>query len=203
MKLINTACNFEIDYNEIYSSTKLTTANQKLLLLILLSNHKKYNTKHYSFTLTEELCKTLNISSPTFRKERNAIESLGLFTVKVKKNDKMVVAETKDRRHLNLYYYPNWERLSSLGFIKSARGFKDNLDLGTEITFKNMNLLNPDHHYNVVYTKLDKDGEKTTSLRKEVRLGSAIKGNLTIQNHELTNYQVPRNFTITYLGVLS
>jgi hypothetical protein len=125
MKLINTKQNFEVNHDEVYSSSKLTNSNQKILLLTLLSNHKKYNTKHYSFTLSDELCKVLNVSNPTFRKERDKLESLNLIAVKVKIGDKMQIAKAEHRKHLNLYYYPNWDRLNELGFIKLKKHFKD------------------------------------------------------------------------------
>lgn len=201
MNLINTKQNFEVNHDEVYSSSKLTTSNQKILLLTLLSNHKKYNTKHYSFTLSEELCKVLNVSNPTFRKERDKLESLNLFVVKVKIGEKMQIAKAEHRRHLNLYYYPNWDRLNELGFIKLRKHFKDVFELGTIINVENMKKLEDEIFYNCFYYDLDTDNMRKGKGIKVVKTGIEIRRGLNIQRSSFKKDCTTKNSELTYQGL--
>lgn len=201
MKLINTKQNFEVNHDEVYSSSKLTNSNQKILLLTLLSNHKKYNTKHYSFTLSEELCKVLNVSNPTFRKERDKLESLNLFVVKVKIGEKMQIAKAEQRKHLNLYYYPNWDRLNELGFIKLKKHFKDVFDLGTVINVENMKKLDGETYYNCFYYDLDLDNKRKGRGMRVVKNGSEIRRSLNIEHSSFKKHDIAKSCELTYQGL--
>lgn len=201
MKLINPKQNFEVNHDEVYSSSKLTNSNQKILLLTLLSNHKKYNTKHYSFTLSEELCEVLKVSNPTFRKERDKLEALNLFVVKVKIGEKMQIAKAKDRKHLNLYYYPNWDRLNELGFIKIKKHFKDVFELGTVINVENMKKLVDETYYNCLYYDLDLENKRKGRGMRIVKNGIEIRRSLNIEHSSFKKHGIPKSSELTYQGL--
>ena len=201
MKLINPKQDFEVNHDEVYSSSKLTNSNQKILLLTLLSNHKKYNTKHYSFTLSDELCKVLSVTNPTFRNARDKLESLNLFVVKVKIGEKMRIAKVEDRKHLNLYYYPNWDRLNELGFIKLKKHFKDVFDPGTVINVENMKKLDDEIYYNCFYYDLELDNRRKGRGIKVVKTGIEIKRGLNIEQSSFKINGTPKSCEFTYQGL--
>lgn len=201
MKLINPKQDFEIVLENVLSSKILTNSNQKTLLLILLCNHKKYNMRHYSFTLSDELCDVLNVSNPTFRKERDRLESLNLIFVKSMIDGKMVVAERSERKHTNLYYYFNWQRLHELGFIKLMKGFNDVFNIGEITDFYNMKKLNDEVDYNYICYTLNDLQKRIGSGRKMVLTGKELKGRLKILNNNFKHFNTPIDCEYVYHGL--
>lgn len=184
MEKFNPKQDFDVLNDNIYSSSILTNSNQKMLLLILLSNHKKFNTKHYSFTSSEELCLALNVSNPTFRKERDKLESLNLISVKIKLDGKMKLVDRVLRKHSNLYYYPNFAKLSDLGFIKLIKRFSEPLTLNDIITPENVKKLKDEVYYEFKYYNLNDEKKRVGIPSKEVKSGKEIKRNIKIMMNQ-------------------
>lgn len=200
MKLINPKQDFEVVLNEVLSSKILSNSNQKILLLVLLANHKKYNMKHYSFTLSEELCNVLNVSNPTFRKDRQVLEDLNLIYIKVKRFGRMENVPKNNRKHLNLYYYFNWQKLSEIGFIELKKGYHDVFNIGEEITIENMKRLIDDKYYNLIYYYLDKDKKRIDNSVKKTQLGKEVKGSIRGKK-SFAGFEPPIFYEITYHGI--
>lgn len=200
MKLINPKQDFDVVLDSILSSEILITSNQKMLLLILLSNHKRYNMKHYKFTLSEELCKVLNVSNPTFRKERGKLEEMSLIYIKAKICGKMEVVKSAERKHQNLYYHFNWPRLQELGFIQLKKGFNDLFNIGEIITMQNMKRFEDDKYYNMIYYYLNNEKERIDSGFKKVELGRDIKSSMRSKKM-FANFDDPIYYDITYHGL--
>lgn len=198
MKLINPKQDFEIILENILSSEILNNSNQKALLLILLCNHKRFNRRHYSFTLSDELCNVLNVSNPTFRKERDILEALNLIIIKVEVNGAMKVAEKSQRKHSNLYYYFNWSRLHELGFIKMEKGYKDIFNIGDVMNLAKADKLNDELHYNFICYDLQLK-EKNKGHRR-VLTGKEIKRSLRIMIGN-SKHGTPIECEYTYHGL--
>ena len=198
MKLINPKQDFEIILENILASEILSNSNQKTLLLVLLCNHKKFNKRHYSFTLSDELCSVLNVSNPTFRKERDKLESLNLIFIKVEVNGVMKIAEKAQRKHSNLYYYFNWHRLHELGFIKMEKGFKDIYNIGVVMDLVKADKLNDELRYNFIRYNLEQ--EKRSRGQKQVLTGKDIKISLRILTNNL-KYGNPIDCEYAYHGL--
>ncbi|MFH6963185.1 hypothetical protein ACHRVK_12370 [Flavobacterium plurextorum] len=198
MKLINPRQDFEIILENILSSEILNNSNQKMLLLILLCNHKKFNKRHYSFTLSDELCSVLNVSNPTFRKERDKLELLNLIFIKVEVNGKMKVAEKTQRKHSNLYYYFNWQRLHELGFIKMEKGLKDIFNIGDIMNLEKVSKLNDELHYNFACYNLER--KVRGNGKREVLSGKDIKVRLRIMANNL-KHGTPIDYEYAYYGL--
>lgn len=185
MKLITPKQDFETVLENVLSSKILTNSNQKTLLLILLCNHKKYNMRHYSFTLSDELCNVLNVSNPTFRKERDKLESLNLIIVKAMIDGKMVVVDRSQRKHTNLYYYFNWQRLHELGFIKLKKSFNDVFNIGETTDLYKVNKLNDEVAYNYICYNLSDSKIRKGNGMKMVVTGKELKIKLKILKNNL------------------
>ncbi|MDR6761828.1 hypothetical protein J2Y38_002037 [Flavobacterium sp. 2755] len=201
MNTIRPKQDFETILENVLSSKILTNSNQKALLLILLCNHKKYNMRHYSFTLSEELCRVLNVSNPTFRKERDKLESLNLIFVKAMIDNKMVVAERAQRKHTNLYYYFNWQRLQELNFIKLTKGFGDVFNIGQVTNFDNMKKLNDEVDYNYVCYRLNDLSNRIGNGTKMVLKGKELKAKLKLTNNNFKYHNTPPEAEYVYFGV--
>lgn len=198
MKLINPKQDFEINLSNILSSDILNNSNQKMLLLVLLSNHIKFNKRHYSFTLSDELCAVLNVSNPTFRKERDKLESLNLIFIKVEVDGKKKLVEKAQRKHCNLYYYLNFERLHQLGFIKMERGLKDIFNIGTVIDLAKANKLNEEKEYNIISYNIH--NERKGRGIKQILTGQEIKRKVRLENNNL-KYGNPIERQFEYYGL--
>jgi hypothetical protein len=200
MKLITPKQDFETVLENVLSSKFLTNSNQKALLLILLCNHKRYNMRHYSFTLSDELSNVLNVSNPTFRKERDKLESLNLIFVKAKIDGKMIIADRSQRKHTNLYYYFNWIRLQELGFIKLKKGFNDVFNIGEITNVDNMKKLNDEVDYNYLRYSLNDLKKRTGSGEKMVINGKDLKIKLKILKNNL-KYDASVDYDYVYHGL--
>lgn len=200
MKLITPKQDFETVLENVLSSKILTTSNQKTLLLILLCNHKKYNMRHYSFTLSDELSNVLNVSNPTFRKERDKLESLNLIIVKAMIDGRMVVADRSQRKHTNLYYYFNWQRLHELGFIKLKKGFNDVFNIGETTDLYNMKKLNDEVDYNYICYSLSDSKRRIGSGKRMVITGKELKIKLKILDNNL-KYDASVYYEYVYHGL--
>jgi len=196
MKVINPKQNFEIIFQNILTSDVLTNSNQKVLLLILLSNHKKFNTRHYSFTLSDEICTMLNVTNPTFRKERDILEKLNLIIIKTKKHGVLKIEQIANRKHSNLYYYFNWQRLNELGFIEVKKSFNDIFEIGHKLVFQDISKIKDEVYYKFTSQSLDNTGQEIGTATKNVRIGKELKINLKVMNNDFK--RIKREDTICY-----
>ncbi|MHC0445801.1 hypothetical protein ACWA1F_10325 [Flavobacterium sp. 3-218] len=180
MNLINVKQDFEIVLENILLSKILSNSNQKTLLLVLLYNHKKFNRRHYSFTLSDELSAVLNVSNPTFRKERDKLEALNLIHIKVEVNGVKKIVEKAQRKHSNLYYYLNFTKLHQLGFIKMEKGLEDIFNIGVVLDLKKAEKLADEKLYNII--RYDLTLKERKSGKRLVLTGREIKGYHRIMN---------------------
>ncbi len=194
--------NFDINFEVILQSTLLSLHQRVLLMNILI--HHKANKFAYKHILNNELCRDTSFTTPTLIKHRDKLEELKLIKVKVKFHEKTIEVEKSKRKNSPLYYYPNWNKLKSLNFIKDkndskkfsekvSNQFKKNLNKGTILNISHKKHLKDDSLYNIKEYRCE-NGIKSGVGQKKTLHGKTInrlilRQNLKVQRKETREYE--------------
>ncbi|WP_010182774.1 hypothetical protein [Aquimarina agarilytica] len=134
----NTKQDFSINFENIVSSEELNS-KQKILLMNILILHKVKCKRSFQHILNVDLAAKVGVTIPTLIKVRDSLEELNCFTVKIKYGTKSVEVSKEKRKNSPLYYYPNWKKLTDLGFIKKTtnlhkEAFKNKVKANQNVT---------------------------------------------------------------------